>query len=195
MQSRGRRRTRGARAVVALAALCWGCSDVSPLMERNYVRVGAPVLWTPVRTDPGSADGPFVGGSVSMGTLFQQSLDHETALEAEYAFNRLAPGGEDLEGGSHGFYGGVHRTWNPDGRIRPSMGLGGEWQTIHVHHNPSGTDPHGFGIYGDVGLEYMITSIHSIGVRLRDAPIYDFASGHNGIRNNVELSLFAVWRF
>jgi hypothetical protein len=194
MQSNGRRRTPGIRAVAALAALACGCSDVSPLMDRNYVRVGAPVLWTPVRVDPGRDDGPFPGGSVSIGTLFQQSLDHETGIEAEYAYNGLAPGG-DLEGYSHGFYSGVHRAWNPDGRIRPSIGLGGEWQTIHVHHNPSGTDPHGFGIYGDVGLEYMITDFHSIGVRLRDAPIYDFASGHNGIRNNIELSLIAVWRF
>jgi len=195
MPSRGRGRMPGIRAVVALAALFGGCSDVSPMMERNYLRVGAPILYTPVKTEPGDDYGPFPGGSVAVGTLFQQSLDSETAIEAEYAHNRLAPGG-DLEGASHGFYGGVLRTWFPADRIRPSFGLGAEWQTIHVHHNPSGSDPHGLGLYADTGLEYMITSIHSIGVRFKYAPIYEFAQGNsNQIRNNFELSLFATWRF
>lgn len=195
MRSDGRRRMLGARAVaVALAALVAACADVSPLMERNYIRVGAPILYTNVKSDPGDADGPFPGGSIAVGSLLQQSLNGDTAIEAEYANNQLTPGG-DLDGASHGFYGGVLRTWFPADRIRPSFGIGGEWQTIHVRHNPAGTDPHGLGIYASLGLEYMITSIHSIGVRVKDAPIYDFASGNSGIRNNFELSLFATWRF
>jgi hypothetical protein len=195
MQSNGRRRIVGTRAAaVVAAALGASCSDVSPYMERNYVRVGAPVLYSPMGTVNGDANGPFPGLSVSIGSLFQQNRDHDTGIEVEYANNRLDPGGS-LDGTSHGFFAGVHRSWFPDSRIRPSVGLGAEWQDVHVRHNPSGSDPHGFGIYGDIGLDYMITPNHSIGVRLRDAPVYDNARLNTGIRNNVELALIAAWRF
>jgi hypothetical protein len=196
MQSSGRRRLQGSRAaaVVAAAALLAACADVSPYTERNYVRFGAPVLYSPMRTVIGDADGPFPGGSVAAGTLFQQSREHSTAMEIEYANNRLAQGG-DLTGVSHGFFGGVRRVWFVDERIRPNLGWGGLWQDVHVRHNSSGSDPHGFGIYGDIGLDYMITATHSIGVRFRDMLLYDGARDHSGPRNNVEFSLVAAWRF
>jgi hypothetical protein len=198
MQSNGRRRVNGSRgsraAAVVAAALLAACTDVSPYTERSYVRVGASMLYSPLRSDAGDADGPFPGGNIAIGTLFEQSFTHTTGIEIEYANNRLAQS-SDLEGVSHGAFGGVRRTWNLEGRVRPSVGLGGFWQSVHVHHNPSGSDPHGFGAYADIGLDYMITSIHSIGLRVRDGALYDYADEHEKIRNNIELALVAAWRF
>src|SRR5262249_29825773 len=189
------RRGRGFGLPAAAALLgAAGCTDLSPWIENHYVRVGAPVLYEPVHTVNEDTSGPYYGGSLAYGTLYEQSANHATALEFEYALRGLSDFAPN-DGYAHAYYGGVRRFWCMDGRIRPHAGLGALWEDFDVRNQPSGDDPYGFGVYADVGLDYMITPTYSIGVRLRDQVRYEYADFNHGVRNGVELALTYSWNF
>ena len=55
----------------------------------------------------------------------------------------------------------VNEAW-----LRLHKDRGAHWQAMHVRHLRAGADPSGPGLYADVGLDYMITGAHSIGLRI-----------------------------
>jgi hypothetical protein len=183
----------GPLAAGALLAAA-GCADVSPWTENSYVRVGAPVLYEPLHTVNEDTSGPFYGGSIAYGSIFEQRANQATAFEFEYALRNLTDFAPN-DGFAHGFYLGVRRFWCMDGRIRPHAGLGGMYEDFDVRNQPSGDDPYGVGVYADVGLDYMITPTYSIGLRVRDQLRYEYADFNHGIRNGVELALTFAWNF
>lgn len=181
-------------AAVVVAALASACENVSPYTERNYARVGLPVLMERLSTTKDRSGGPFPAASVAIGSLYEQGFNHVTAFEAEYSLYTLAPGGP-LNGYGNGYYGGIRRFWNMDGRLRPNGGLGAMWQDFRVTNLTRSNDPSGPGAYADLGLDFMMTATHSIGARLRALSRYELADRHHGMRNGLEFTLQSSWRF
>jgi hypothetical protein len=189
----GARRRPGRLAAGALLCAA-GCNAMSPYIEHSYVRAAAPVLFEPIHNIEHDDSGPWYGGSTAYGTYIEQDKMHATGLEFEYALRRLG-NTSPMDGWCHSYYGGVRRFWNLDQRFRPHVGVGGVWEDFDVRFQPSGHDSSGIGLYADIGLDYMITPYHSIGVRLRDQARYEYADQNHGIVNGVEFALVATWNF
>ena len=184
----------GRLAAGALLAASGCISGASPYIEHNYVRFGAPVLLEPIHNIEHDDSGPWYGGNTAIGTFIEQDKMHATGLEFEYALRRLGNTSE-MDGWCHSFYGGFRRFWNLDSRIRPHVGLGAIWEDFDVRRQPSGHDSSGLGLYADIGLDYLITPVFSLGVRVRDQARYEYADQNHGIVNGVEFALIGTWNF
>jgi hypothetical protein len=182
------------RPLLALAALALvGCENVPPFTERSYVRASAQTLVENFDADGDKANGPYPGLGVSMGTLLEIAKTHASALEAEIQAYDVNSG--DLDGYGFRYFAGWRRFWNMDGRWRPNMGAGGEWTDFHLDDHDRSFDPNGPGGYFDLGVDWMVTPIYAIGLRLRGHLRYEEADHDQGMKVGVELGLQTAWRF
>lgn len=183
------------RFALLLAALPFlGCENVPPFLDRGYVRVGTQMLEERLAVDDDANNGPFPGVGISAGTLLDVERTTANALEAEFQYYDLRDKG-DIDGYGFRYTAGWRRFWNMDGRWRPSMGTGGEWTDFHMEDHDRDSDPHGPGGYFDLGLDWMMTPIYAVGVRLRGHLRYEEADHNQGLKAGVDLALQMGWRF
>ena len=186
------RRGRLLAAAVGLLSLC-GCPNVSPHLERTYIRLAPVVVSERFEADGLRADGPFPGASASIGTLIDISRTRSSALDFEFQVLGLDDG--DLDGIGYRYFGGGRWHWNIDGRVRPTVGTGVSWTDFHLEDFDEDFDPSGPGAYADVGVDWMITPVFGLGVRLRGMLRYEGADKEHGLKPGGELSLQSVYRF
>ncbi len=182
------------RVLFALLSL-WmcNCANVPPWLERSYVRVGAVALEEQLTADGASDSGPFVGVGATLGTLMAIERTRSVALEAEVEAFDLHSGA--LDGYGFRYLGGPRWHWNVDGRLRPTVGVGGAWTDFRLDGHQRGRDPSGPGGYLDCGLDWMITPYFGIGAKLRGLMRYEQAQREHGPRAGLEFALQSVWRF
>ncbi len=188
----GARRGRLLAAAAGLLLLC-GCPNVSPHLERSYVRVGPAVLSERIAAEGQHGDGPYLGAGATIGTLMQVERTRSTAWEGEFQMFNLDDG--DIDGIGYRYLTGPRWHWNVDGRVRPTLGLGGSWTDFHLKDHNSDFDPSGPGGYADVGVDWMITPFFGLGLKLRGMLRYDGADHEHGIKPGGELALQTVFRF
>ncbi len=182
---------RAAAASLLLALL--GCPNIPPSLDRTYLRVGSTALFEPLAADGDRAIGPYIGVTTSLGALLAIEGTRATALEVELQGFELNAG--DLDGWGMRYLGGPRWIWNFDGRLRPTIGVGGSWTDFRLAHRRRGRDPGGVGVYGDAGLDWMLTPRIGIGARLRTNVRYEEADREHTVRDGIEFALQSVWRF
>jgi hypothetical protein len=170
-----------------------GCAYVSPHLERSYVRLGPVVVSERFEADGQRADGPFPGAATTLGTLIEVKRQRSTALDCEFQVLGLEDG--DLDGIGYRFFGGSRWHWNIDGRFRPNVGTGISWTDFHLEDFSEDFDPSGPGAYADVGLDWMITPVFGLGLRLRGMLRYEGADKEHGMKPGGELALQSLYRF
>jgi hypothetical protein len=131
---------------------------------------------------------------VTGGTLLEVQHTRATALEAEVQGYYLNPTSE-FDGYGLRVLAGPRWFWDMDKRWRPNVGVGGFWSQFFLDGHSQNSEPKGGGVYGDVGLDWMVTPTHAIGLRLRGTARYEAAEHEQGIKPGVELSLQSAWRF
>lgn len=180
-------------AAAALLATA-GCENVPPFLDRSYLKVGAQGLYEPLQAEADRARGPFPGLSATLGTLLEVERTRSSAIEGEIQAYTLDPGG-DFDGYGFRYLAGGRWAWNLDQRWRPNVGLGAIWTDFHLDDHDRKYDPNGPGGYGDVGIDWMITPRHGIGLRVRGSLRYEEASYEHGLKAGLEVGLQSVWRF
>jgi len=179
-------------AAAGLLALC-GCPNVSPHLERSYVRAGPALLTERIAAEGKHSDGAYVGGAATLGTLMHIGRNRSTAWEGEFQMFDLND--DEIDGIGYRYFTGPRWHWNIDGRVRPTVGVGGSWTDFHLKDHDSDFDPSGPGAYTDVGVDWMITPVFGIGARLRGMLRYDGADHEHGIKPGGELALQTIFRF
>jgi len=188
-------RSRAVRALGLLLGLlpCLGCENVPPYFQRSYVRLEGQALVEHLNADGDTANGPYPGLGLTGGTLLEVEKTHASALEAEVQLYDI--NSSDLDGYGFLYSTGWRRFWNMDGRYRPNFGVGGEWTDFHLDDHDRSFDPTGPGAYADFGIDWMMTPIYAVGLRLRGHLRYEEADHDNGIKPAIELALHSAWRF
>ncbi len=190
--------TRPWRRAAALALLlaplmATRCANVPPWLERSYVRAGPTFLTEPIEAKDDSANGPFPGVGATLGTLLAIERTRSFGLEIEMQAFDLDPG--SFDGYGFRYLGGPRWHWNLDGRLRPTVGVGGSWTDFRLHDFERGRDPGGPGAWVDCGLDWMVTPWFGIGAKVRGLLRYEEADKKHGARGGVEVALQSVWRF
>jgi len=171
-----------------------GCENVPPHLQRNYLRVGAPALYERAQSEEDRGTGPYPGLSTTLGTMLEVQNTRATALEIEAEGFWLDPNSQ-FDGWGLKILAGPRWFWELDRRWRPNVGVGALWTQFFLEDHHQEDEPRGAGAYGDVGIDWMVTPFHAIGVRLRGSFHYEEADHENGIKPAVELALQSMWRF
>ncbi|MBL8843888.1 MAG: hypothetical protein JNL90_20365 [Planctomycetes bacterium] len=187
------RRLRAAFALLLAPLLAARCANVPPWLERSYARVGPTLLTEHLAADGTRDSGPFPGVGATVGTLLAVERTRSVGLEAEIEAFDLDP--SDLDGYGFRYLGGARWHWNIDGRLRPTVGVGGSWTDFRFDDTRIGRDPGGAGGWVDCGLDWMITPWFGIGAKVRGLLRYEESDREHGPRTGVELALQSVWRF